>query len=452
MAHEIRMRRTLFTLIVLTLPLWLGAQQRDAHSEIQQDPWKAGNVFYMYNHDVPAFAAAPRGYKPVYISHYGRHGARSHSSETDFANILGILRKAAERGVLTETGKRCLSSYEQVFPVICGRSSDLTGHGVTQQHKIAHNMYRNYRRLFGRGACIEADATVVPRVILTMNAFCEQMHAENPSLVIRQQASNATMAVLNPFTKFNPDVQTTDEGYNNKSAYWQEGFQKYRRDNLRPDYFFGTLMTDTSIVSEFGDPYEVEFGFFETFTNLQCNDRVSENMVQYIPMDELIRMYDTVNYRFYCSKGPDTLYQKGRQWAFAWTTMQDILDATDADMAAGKVSARLRFGHDIIVMSLFALLDIEGYNKAVGDYSELRTNWFSYDFPMSLNVQFVLYRNSKGNTLVRVMYNERDIELPIDNCGTRYYYSWDDFKTYAQSRIDLAHSIIASTQAPPKKK
>lgn len=446
------MRRIAATVSAALLCISLNAQQRDGFEEIRQDPWKAGNVFYMYDHDVPAPAAAPNGYKPFYISHYGRHGARSHSSEKDFDNILGILRTAGERGQLTETGKKCLADYEKVYPIIHGRSSDLTGHGVTQQHKIAHNMYRRYRRAFRGDAKIEANSTQVPRVILTMNAFCEQMHFENPKLRIEQQASEATINVTNPFTKSHPDVEATDEGYNNKYAYWQEGFQQYRRDNINPEAFFSTLVTDTGIVKEFGDPFEVEFGFFETFSNLQCNDKVTVNMLQYIPIDELCRLWDTVNYRFYCSKGPDTLYQKGRQWAFCWTTMQDILDLADKDIESGEYAARLRFGHDIIVMSLFALLDVDGYNKAVGDFSELKNTWFSYDFPMSLNVQFVFYRNAKDDVLVRAMYNERDIEFPIENCGTRYYYRWDDFKSFARQRIELAHHIIATTQAPPKKK
>ena len=445
------MKKTILLITAALLCLQLGAQQRDGFEEIRKEPLKAGNVFYMYNHDIPAHAPAPRGYKPVYVSHYGRHGARSHSSEKDFDNIIGILSAARDRGLLTETGARCLADYEKVYPIIHGRSSDLTGHGVTQQHRIAHNMYRNYRRVFRGDKKIDANSTTVPRVVLTMNAFCEQMHSDNPKLRIEQQASEATMPVLSVFCKSHPDVKPTDEGYNNKNAYWQEGFQQYRRDNIHPELFFSNLMTDWSLVKEFGDPYEIEFGFYETFTNLQCNDKVSQDMVQYIPIEELCCLWDTVNYRFYCSKGPDTLYQKGRQWAFAWTTMKDILDKTDQDLASGEYAARLRFGHDIIVMSLFVLLDVDGYNKAVGDYSELRTSWFSYDFPMSLNLQFILYRNREGDTLVRIMYNERDIELPIENSGTRYYYRWDDFKSYANSRIDLAHNIIATTQAPPKK-
>ena len=148
----------------------------------------------------------------------------------------------------------------------------------------------------------------------------------------------------------------------------------------------------------------------------------------------------------------DTLWQKGRQWAFVWRTMQEILDQADSDIASGEYAARLRFGHDIIVMSLFVLLDIDGYNIPVGEASEVKDVFRSYDFPMSLNVQFVFYRNCSGEVLVRMMYNERDMALPIADCGTPYYYRWEELRAFALERIELAKGIIASTQAPPKVK
>ena len=163
-------------------------------------------------------------------------------------------------------------------------------------------------------------------------------------------------------------------------------------------------------------------------------------------------LHECYNFRFYASKGADTLYQKGRQWAFVWTTMQDFIDKADEDLATGNYAARLRFGHDIIVMSLLALLDIDGYNIPAGSIEDVKNVFRAYDFPMSLNVQFVFYKNRAGDVLVRMMYNERDMALPIADCGTPYYYRWDDLRAFALKRIDVAHSIIASTQAPPKLK
>ena len=85
------MRKALFFLAAVCLSLTCWSQARDSFEEIRQDPWKAGTVHYMYNHDIPACAKAPAGYKSFYISHYGRHGARNHSSDSDFDNLYKLL-------------------------------------------------------------------------------------------------------------------------------------------------------------------------------------------------------------------------------------------------------------------------------------------------------------------------------------------------------------------------
>ena len=444
---------SLFILALLCVSAMASGQARDAFEEIRQDPDRAGTVFYMYNHEgIPACAKAPRGYKPVYISHYGRHGARNHSSDTDFETVMNLFTEASSRGLLTGRGEEFLRRYRLAYPVLHGCGGDLTDLGFEQQFKIARNMYHNYPRVFKGKAKVDAVSTIVPRCILTMGAFTDQLLRENPRLVISKQASNSTMGYLNPFSLSNPDVKPTDEGYNNKYAYWQKGFQDMCNSLLNPELVLDPLFKDTAIINEFGTPQSIEKSVFAVAAGLQCNGQVEDNLLEFIPYPELCRLYECFNYRFYCSKGADTLWQKGRQWAFVWTTMQDIIDKADSDLQSGEYAARLRFGHDIIVMSLFVLLDIEGYNIPAGQPSEVKDVFRSYDFPMSLNVQFVFYRNNAGDVLVRMMYNERDMALPIPDCGTPYYYRWEDLRAFALKRIALARGIIASTEAPPKVK
>ncbi|MBO6168627.1 MAG: hypothetical protein J6O51_01510 [Bacteroidales bacterium] len=444
-------------LLLLSAACFLSAaafgQGRDCFAEIKQDPNKAGTVFYMYNHDdIPAFAKPPRGYKAFYISHYGRHGARNHTSEADFDAMKRLMDTASERGKLTARGKDLKARFDKIYPILHGCASDLCDRGFEQQYKIAHNMYRNYPRLFRGKAKIDAVSTTVPRCILTMSAFTDQMLRENPGLTIYKQASNSTMSYLNPFSLYNKDVKPTDEGYNNKSAYWQKDFQALCKRLLTPEKVFAPLLTDLSLLDEVWDPLHLERAFYAITASLQCNGLVNDNLWEFIPYEEQCMLHECYNFRFYASKGADTLYQKGRQWAFVWTTMQDFIDKADEDLATGNYAARLRFGHDIIVMSLLALLDIDGYNIPAGSIEDVKNVFRAYDFPMSLNVQFVFYKNRAGDVLMRMMYNERDMALPIADCGTPYYYRWDDLRAFALKRIDVAHSIIASTQAPPKLK
>lgn len=445
-----------FVLLLITALACLGsqalfAQQRNAFEEILQDPDRAGTVFYMYDHNVPPCAKAPKGYKPFYISHYGRHGARNHASGSDFGVIHELLETAAARDLLTERGKELLERYRRIYPLLHERGGDLCDKGFEQQYKIAHNMYRNYPKVFRKKARVDAVSTIVPRCILTMGAFTDQLLRENPRLQIEKQASNATMGYLNPFSLSNPDVKPTDEGYNNKYAYWQTGFRHLCDSLQRPETVFAPLLTDLSILDEIQDGARLERALFSIAASLQCNGLIGDSLWDFFPEDELCHLFECFNFRFYASKSADTLYQKGRQWAFVWRTMQDIIDKADADIASGEYAARLRFGHDITMMSLFVLLDVDGFNKPVGRLAEVKDVFRSYDFPMSLNAQFVFYRNRAGDVLVRLLYNERDLALPIPDCGTPYFYRWSELRAFALQRIALAQSIIASTQAPPKK-
>ncbi|MBQ2198375.1 MAG: histidine-type phosphatase, partial [Bacteroidales bacterium] len=122
------------------LPLWLSAQT--VREEIEANPDKAGYVYSMYDFDTPATAKAPKGYKPFYISHYGRHGARFSGSNPEFVNVRRILLAAREEGNLTDLGEDVLRRYETVFPMLEYRTGDLTQKGYAQQKKLAARMLR----------------------------------------------------------------------------------------------------------------------------------------------------------------------------------------------------------------------------------------------------------------------------------------------------------------------
>lgn len=436
--------RTTLTAACLSLVCtMLCAQSRDPFDEIRKDPDKAGTVMYMYNHDIPPFAKPPKGYKPFYISHYGRHGARNHDSNNDFDIIRDVFEAAREKGVLTERGKKCYDDYAAMYGFLAGRGGDITGRGVEQHHRIAHNMYTNYRNVLKGSARVDAVSTTVPRVILSMCAFCDQLQSDNPKMQIEKQASKCTMSYLNPFTTYNPDVDKVEEGFHNKKVCWNDGFYDYMRAKLKPEQFFSNLFTDLDFLKEFGDPANLEFIFSSTLVGNQDNENIKSDLCLYFDIDELCRAFEVANYRFYVSKGPDTLLQHGRQYSFAWRTLDDIVRKADEDLTTGNYAARLRFGHDIIVMGILKILEVEGYNHSVASFDDILKYWCSYDFPMALNLQFIFYRNNSSDILVRVMYNERDLELPLENCGTRFYYRWNDLKSYICERIEVSKDIIS---------
>lgn len=443
------MIKRIFTLVISVL-LSAGLWAQTAFEQIAADPLKAGGIYNMYPES--GFSKPvdpPKGYKPFYISHYGRHGARFNSSNSGYKKILTIFSKAHDDGALTEKGEDFYRRYAAQFPYCENRGGDLTEKGAQQHRGIARRMFRNYPEVFRGAAHIDARSTVVPRCVLSMDAFCDELKILNPALEIDRSASSSDMGFLNPHSIYNPDVRETDEGYNNKSAYWQPSYKKMLRENTDPDVFFARLFKDPNYVRKFGSATDFEVTLYYLACSNQCLD-YEESYWDLFTFDEKCLLWEADSYRFFCSKGPDDI-QGGRQWAFCKTFAENVIDRAEEDIASGKVSARLRFGHDITIMSFMTLMNIDGWSTPAPSPHDAKDLWQDYNVPMAANLQFVFYRNSSGDILVRMMNNEKDFLLPIPS-RTAPYYSWDDFRSYFRERIALAENIISTTVAPPKKK
>ena len=81
-----------------------------------------------------------------------------------------------------------------------------------------------------------------------------------------------------------------------------------------------------------------------------------------------------------------------------------------------------------------------GYDGCVPQWNEnieLATTSFNHglNVPMAANLQIVLYRNKRGEVLVRSLINERDATLPI-KCDTAPFYPWDKFSKYVLENLN----------------
>ena len=148
-------------------------------------------------------------------------------------------------------------------------------------------------------------------------------------------------------------------------------------------------------------------------------------------------MWHLFNIRRYLTYGPsidfgDIRNQDGK------LLLRDIIERADAIIAGNTPNevATLRFGHDSAVIPLLAIMHAEGCDGRVSfaEIERLPEVWCdSRITSMSVNVQFIFYRNKKGDVLVRMLHSERDIKIPVktDNYP---FYRWEDFKAYCLSQ------------------
>ena len=434
----------LFITCLLTSPM-LAQHPYDA---IKQDLRKAGCVFNLYDFSTPKNAKAPKGYEPFYISHYGRHGSRLTSSNSNFDKMMSMLEKAHKEGTLTEKGEDFYKKYVPLYPLLRLRAGDLTTRGQKEHHQLAHRMYENYPEVFKEGIKADAISSNSIRSIMSMYAFLEGLRECMPQIKTASVASLAEMNPANPFTTNNPEVKSTDAGFSNPYSAWNKQIKDFQKKKFHPQAFLKTIFKNEEAYLKYDSPIDVEIMFYE----ICCCSQTLENqqpLWDTFDIDELCNIWEWNNLKYYLSKGPAG-HSGGRQWAFGWITMQDILDKADKAIKSEQPVIDLRFGHDITIQALMTLLDIEGWNKAVCDDS-VKYVYKVYNVPMASNMQFVFYKNKENDILVRLMLNEKDQYLPLQS-DIAPYYKWEDFKEYAEKRINVARNILKTTKAPEKKK
>ena len=422
--------KTKFTALAIAflLPVWLPAQT--VREEIEANPDKAGYVYSMYDFDTPAIAKAPKGYKPFYISHYGRHGARNAGSNSEFVAVRKILLAAGKEDNLTDLGKDVLQRYEKVFPLLTYRAGDLTPKGYSQQKMLAGRMFRNFPEVFRKKGTVHVDArsTTKARCLMSMIAFCEGLKEKDPGIEVTRTTGASEMAVLNPFSEDNPEMEQLFPLMDTLG----ERLYEYACSVFDPHPVLQRLFKDVSKVTSSEQEREVEGMFYRTASFMQDTDS-DVRFWDIYTLDELAAHSGIANCNYYTFYGPDTLNQKGRIWPQIHLTMEDIISKAEQDIATGEVDARLRFGHDIMIFPMLAFLDVEGWNESYASMDDIADGCRCNRVPVASNVQFVFYRNKQDDVLVRVLYNERDVRLPLDS-ELAPFYSWDDFKAFCNKK------------------
>ena len=416
--------RVLSTLILFLLSLSLSAQSVDRE--------RTRSVYCQYDFEAERIdMPAPKGFKPFYISHYGRHGARYIYNDSEYELLYDVFSRASAAGMLTPLGKQIHDRFMSVYTDFHGRAGELTQYGQMQHRRLAARYMKDYPQVFRKGARVNAVTSTYSRCIMSMNAFCDALRI--CGLEVCEDVDGRDMACLAPYTKHNPKFKGEDQR-------WRSEFAEYFDARFDRDAFYGRLFNDSSFAATIKNDMNFvmtlyymdghmagtefpEIGFGEAFTDAEyalCNE-----------MD---------NIKFYMRKGWGEGCQGEVNVALGEALMQDVLDKAGLAMQTGVPSVDLRFGHDGAVMTLLSFLRADGWDRKASGMSDIKNVWNSCDVQMASNIRFIFYRRG-AEVIVKAQHNESDIDLPV-NSFDGPYYRWEDFKTFYQKLIDDANIIL----------
>ena len=434
--------------ITLVVSLTTTAQQ-SAREEIAANPYLSASNYLDYDHHpaTKSLTPAPKGYEPFYMSHYGRHGSRWLIGRHDYSRVVEVFEKGERDGKLTREGQETLAKLRRFMPTTIKRHGDLTAVGERQHHGIGKRMVENFPEIFkAKNIPIDARSTVVPRCILSMMAECEEFAAANPTARIHNDVSESLQYYLNQPWDEKLKEHSKRVGHREKRAY--------KERETKPDRLMRALFNDQQWVVDSLDAVEVVYDLFAVAANMQSHDTDIDLLSLYTP-DEQYGQWRIRNWGWYLNYGAAP--QTGGIMPFSQRNLlRNIIETTDTvfgfneqqpyqkaleaqRVAKANTQATLRFGHEVCVMPLACLMELDSCGISVANPDSLDRYWRNYNiFPMACNIQIVFYRQKKnegGDVLVKVMLNERETHLPVYT-EQWPYYRWSDLRNYYLEKLN----------------
>ena len=415
------------TLALVLATFGLGVNAQTTFEEISADLNKAGGVYLAYPKVEAKQTPAPKGYKPFYVSHYGRHGSRYLLGDGDYQWIIQLMTKADAVNGLTPLGKDVLQRLQLVWKETAGHGGDLTPLGVRQHQGIAERMSKNFPEVFRGKRQISARSTVVYRCAMSMVAFGDRLKGLNPQLDINYEMSEKYMSYLNYHTDRSNAFTHGEKGP------WVEEYRKFEAAQVKPDRLVNSLFSNADFIRCEVNPANLMWGLYWIAVDMQ-DIETPLSFYDIFTAQEMFDLWQCVNYSFYiCNANP--LASKGLVMANAKTLVENIIESADSAMKNRSIAATLRFGHDGNVIPLLALLQIENFDVAVAGPAEVYKHWCDFKAtPMASNVQLVFFENKSGDVLVKFLHNEKEVHIPVKTDIWPYYH-WNEVKEYYQKRL-----------------
>lgn len=396
---------------------------RPAQEEVFETVEKAGGVYYAYPVKESRNTPPPKGYKPFYISHYGRHGSRYLIGDNDYKSVLDLMSDAHEAGALTPLGEDVYARLVKVWDEAEGRGGDLSPLGVRQHKAIASRMYDAFPEVFAGNPLMSARSTIVMRCALSMDAFCEALKEKKP-MDITRESSNRYMGYLNYHSPASCE-------FNSGHGPWREEFRKFRDEHTRPDRLIASLFSDGDYVRRHVNPGETMWGLYWIAVDMQ-NMETPLSFMDIFQPQELFDLWQVFNFQFYAADS-NYLLADGMNLDNVKPLLRNILSSADEIISSGGNGATLRFGHDGNLIPLTAVLGMEGCYEAVAEPERFKDVFRTYAIsPMAANVQIVFFRNKDNNVIVKFMLNEREIAIPLQTTDFPFY-QWSDVKAYYEN-------------------
>ncbi|MBQ9310304.1 MAG: metallophosphoesterase [Bacteroidales bacterium] len=390
---------------------------------------------------------APKGYKPFYISHIGRHGSRRLSKPEFYCEPVSTLGKAAASGLLTAEGEALLKDLQALRDEASGREGLLVPRGEAEHRGIIDRMCAAYPEVFkGKGKKVHVLSSEIIRTVMSMSCAMEELRSLYPGIEVERECG--------------PGI--TKKYYKNDGRRKAgKSTSKIKKDMVRdanPERFVSAVFRTPSAISP-GDARKLLEQVWECAAAARMHDGLGIDIYKYLRAEDVEGCWRQRNRFVYSAYGPSSEYAH-----MVLPDMQamagHIIESADAAIAGAGYAADFRFAHDVQVVPIAALMGIEGCTVVSDETAEGLPS--AYDCrrlsPMAANIQLIFYRNArKADILVKVLLNEREVRVSGASDSLWPYYRWEDLKAVISNNVEeicrpsanrLRLALIGDIQVP----
>ena len=415
-------KKTILLMMSLLMAIMSWAQGISALDQLKADPRKSYGMDYPYSFTTQKLTKAPKGYKPFYISHYGRHGSRYYWNAMLYQELSKLLTTAHEKQILTPEGEAFYEKFMAAKDELTAGVSELSDLGWEQHQRIARTMYNNFPEVFKKGGNVFAISSLTGRCVLSMSSFCQELTQCNPMIEIREQSARKTLDGVVPTDNQNP----LKRKFPKANARWEKNREKFPFDESLRDKVVKRVFTNTDSLQNL---HHIGSNLINLYTSLP-NIGHEGMMGNLITDDEMVAQWEQSNLGSYS-------WVFGPQYEMI-PILEDIIKKADAaiDGSSDHISD-LRFGHDTCLGPLTVLMGINGADLDPEDPFEVKNCYQNWETCKASNIQLVFYRGKKGtdDILVKLLLNGEEARLPIAT-DSYPYYKWSDLRLFYQARID----------------
>ncbi len=384
--------------------------------EFYKDTRYASGIYSPYVYVESKSTDAPKGFKPFYISHYGRHGSRYLEPAERYTVPFNVLNEANKNNKLTQFGKSLLNRIEIIYKDAENRYGDVTPLGIEEHKQIAERMFNNYPEIFkskgNKNPYIYSRSTVVPRCILSMAANNERLKELNPKIITKRDATKRDVYVGNSYkVSYRDSINALSK--------------KFIEDNFDTKSFIAKIFNDVEYAKNtIKDQADFVNDIYYLVAAVKDVPHIKVNMDDVFTKDEIFTLWQATNIKLYLVFTSKAAVDSSK------LLLKNILDCADSAIKNNNIAADLRFGHDSYIAPLLTLMKVNNWDVIENDPNNVYKVWCDYKVAgMGANLVLVFYRNDKNDVLVKFIHNEKDATIPIKP-KIANYYDWNEVKDF----------------------